>query len=284
MVFQSIFLRIRMSMKSTLAGYPLLWLLAMVPGILLGRYLGGVKADVPVPALSSAVEKRSGWGGAPGKVEPAAETATGSVSCGTFLRVPPAAMRRIEVTLMDGMELDKDECRLLGMTEAQIQRLSSVVEASLARLREREQATVRWLAPEGADKLMYIPPADPELAEQEWKDVTAAVREIGGQELGDLLHFRLTDGYSPSRFSNAGKGMLNVATAGFGTMHRFIKVSTLPDGSSSYEVTDLLPASLKGVPVDATVFGRIGKSVGFDERQTYNSVKDHRRISHLPSP
>jgi hypothetical protein len=152
----------------------------------------------------------------------------------------------------------------------------------MTRLHEREKATARWLPSEGPTKLMYIPPADEKLADQEWKEVSTAVKEIGGPELAELLHCRLTDGNSPSRTSNWGQGLLNVATGGFGTMHRFVKASPLPDGSWSYEVIDLLPETLKDAEIDGSVFEKIGKSISYDERRTYNSVKDFGSISHLP--
>ena len=266
----------------------LLWLAAMAPGLIFGRYLRQCFAPPQAPPLYSASVQQvvSPVHRDPAKdkgsvILPEAEGPGGAES---VLRVPPGAMLRIEVELMDGVTLNKNECRLLGLDEEQIRRLSQVVAESIERMRAREKAAVRVLPSDGPDQLMYIPPADPVVAEQEWQEMTAMVREIAGPELQDLLHYRLTDGYSPTRFSNAGTGMLNVLTAGFGTMHQFIRVTTLPDGSQSYKVTDLLPATLKAMPVDGSVFAKIGKSIGFDGVRTYDSVKDFGRISHLPSP
>ncbi len=275
-------------MSSPVFRHTLFWLVAMVPGILFGRYMKG-RVDSKhqtVPVKAAALISREDTHGSGDREMPSGELAE-SLSEEEFLRVPPSAMRRIELRLLEGIELNKNECRLLGLDEEAIGRLSAVVDQAMDHWREREKATMRWLPSAGSHKLIYIPPADPELSEQEWKDLTATVREIGGPGLGELLDFNLTDGHSPSRFSNWGKGMLNVTTGGFGTMHRFIKVSPLPDGSWSYDGVDVLPETLRNAgigEIDASVFETIVKSHDADERNTYNSVKDHGRLSHLPLP
>jgi hypothetical protein len=194
--------------------------------------------------------------------------------------VPEEAMRRIHVELMSGSSLNKNECRVLGLTERQIKEMDFMVNDAVKRWRAREMAAARQIPSGKGDVLWHIPAAPPEVAEQEWQSLTRKLIEIGGPELEPLLTYRLTKGYSPSHQSNAGTGMLNLLTAGFGTLDRFIKI---PADGSHAQVIDVFPHHVKDVPVDEAIFDQFGRKLNIDWRG-FIPPKDYQdRFSHLPS-
>lgn len=202
----------------------------------------------------------------------------------TPLVVPPDVIHRIELQLMDGGELNRQECRLIGMGDSQIKSLATAVRDSVSRWQEREKAAVKVIPSSQPGLLLHIPAADPTVVEAEYDAVRERVREDAGPGLEGLVHMRLTDGYTPRSQSNIGTGMLNVLTGGFGSLERFIKVTPARDGSWVYEVTDVLPRNLDGVPVDESIFAKFGESLGIDCRRTYLSGRDGAAVSHLPRP
>jgi len=185
---------------------------------------------------------------------------------------------------MDGGELNRQECRLIGMGDSQIKSLAASVRDCVSRWREREKAAVKVIPSSQPGLLLHIPAADSQAVEAEYDAVMECVRQDAGPALEPLVHMRLTDGYTPRSQSNIGTGMLNVLTGGFGSLERFIKVTPSHDGSWIYEVTDVLPDRLNGVPVDESIFTRFGESLSFDSRRTYLSGRDAAAVSHLPRP
>jgi len=200
------------------------------------------------------------------------------------LVVPPDVIHRIELQLMDGAELNRQECRLIGMGDPQIKSLATAVRDCVGRWQEREKAAVKVIPSTQPGLLLHIPAADPKVVEGEYDAVRERVREDAGPGLERLVHKRLTDGYTPQSQSNIGTGMLNVLTGGFGSLERFIKVTPAHDGSWVYEVTDVLPRDLNGVAVDESIFAKFGESLSFDCRRTYLSGRDAAAVSHLPRP
>lgn len=193
--------------------------------------------------------------------------------------VPAEAMRRIHVQLMSGTALNKNECRVLGMTEAQIKELELMIDDAVKRWREREMAGARRIPSGKGEVLWHIPASDPALAEQEWQGFTKRLAEIGGPELEPILSYRLTDGYSPSRHSNAGTGMLNMLTAGFGTLERFIRI---PADGSHAQVIDVFPHHLRDAPIDESIFDQFGRKLNIDWRGFIPPDEQADRFSHLP--
>lgn len=194
--------------------------------------------------------------------------------------VPREVMRRIHVELMSGSSLNKNECRVLGLTETQIKEMGFMVDDAVKRWRDREMATARRIPSGKGDVLWHIPAAQPEVAEQEWQSLTKKLVEIGGPALEPLLTYRLTQGYSPSHQSNAGTGMLNLLTAGFGTLDRFIKI---PADGSHAQVIDVFPRHVKDVPVDESIFDQFGRKLNIDWRGFIPPADYQDRFSHLPS-
>ncbi|RYD84762.1 MAG: hypothetical protein EOP84_04615 [Verrucomicrobiaceae bacterium] len=261
--------------------FALLALAAVFPGVLVGRALRGHDATSPVdrirdaPALATNDGREHRQGEAAREVR---ETAAAP------LVVPPDVIHRIEIQLMDGAELNRQECRLIGMGDSQIKSLAAAVRDYVSRWREREKAAVKVIPSTQPGLLLHIPAADSKVVEAEYDALMQRVREDAGPGLEPLVHMRLTDGYTPRSQSNRGTGMLNVMTGGFGSLERFIKVTPAYDGSWVYEVTDVLPRDLNGVPVDESIFAKFGESLSFDCRRTYLSGRDAAAISHLPRP
>jgi hypothetical protein len=259
----------------------LLALAAVFPGVLVGRALRGGDAssavDQPRAAFGQIANDERGHREREGAKEVTETTAAPLV-------VPPDVIHRIEVQLMDGAELNRQECRLIGMGDSQIKSLSTAVRDCVSRWQEREKAAVKVIPSSQPGLLLHIPAADLKVVEAEYDEVREHVREDAGPGLERLVHMRLTDGYTPRSQSNIGTGMLNVLTGGFGSLERFIKVTPAHDGSWVYEVTDVLPYRLDGVPVDESIFAKFGESVSIDSRRTYLSGRDAAAISHLPRP
>lgn len=270
-----------------MAGSRILLIALASAGLGLGIYCGRLlRADSPTVLHASApsssvyprahdsgsiptADEEGGIAGEEAQAEPAVD----------FV-VPPEAMGRIQVDLLGGSSLNKEECRLLGMTEPQIKELELVVDDAVKRWREREKAAAKRIPSASGDILWHIPAADPALAEQEWQSLTKKVVEIGGPGLEPILKYRLIDGYSPSHQSNAGTGMLNILTAGFGTLNRFIRIPK--DGREYPQIIDALPTRMGEVPVDESLFGKFGDTLNF-EAQSYVNPKDAADyFSHLP--
>ncbi|GAA5121221.1 hypothetical protein GCM10023212_16060 [Luteolibacter yonseiensis] len=190
-------------------------------------------------------------------------------------------MQRIRVELMDGTALNPKECELLGLREPQIQELKSTIDSTVLRWRQRETATRKILANSGGEILLHIPHTDPATSEQEWQDLRNRVSEIAGPELSPLLHYRLTDGYSPSRQSNAGTGMLNVLTAGCGTLDRLVKISPSRDGHTVYQVIDFLSTRLNGAAPDEAFFNQLKDSGSHEGSRYFRSQEVPDSLSHL---
>lgn len=218
----------------------------------------------------------------PGHRQEADEEAAGTAV--SPLVVPPDVIHRIQVQLMDGAELNRQECRLIGMEDSQIQSLAAAVNDSVSRWREREKSAAKVIPSTQPGLLLHIPAADPKVVEAEYEAVMQRVREDAGPALEPLVHMRLTDGYTPRSQSNIGTGMLNVLTGGFGSLDRFIKVTPARDGGWIYEVTDVVPYRLDGVPTDESIFSKFGESLSIDSRRTYYSGQDDAAISHWPTP
>ncbi|MEO6475934.1 hypothetical protein [Luteolibacter sp.] len=198
-----------------------------------------------------------------------------------YFIVPPAALRRIRVELMDGISLNPKECELLGLEEKQIQELKLVIDSAVLRWQEREKATMKILPSSGPHTLLHIPHADPIIAEKEWQDLKTSILRIAGPELEPLLRYRLTDGYSPSYKSNAGTGLLNVLTAGYGTLDRLVKISSSANGTTVYETIDFQPTRLKGAAVDEAFFNQLKDSGSHEGSQSINSHKIPDSLLHL---
>ncbi|HSP44022.1 MAG TPA: hypothetical protein VLO11_14205 [Luteolibacter sp.] len=133
----------------------------------------------------------------------------------------------------------------------------------------------------GPDTLIHIPVAGRDEAEKEYQDLHERILQISGDELGPLLQYRLTDGYSPSRYSNSGTGLLNVLTAGYGALDRFVRIRPLPDGSHAYEVMDFLPKHLEGIEVDEASFEKLASSGNYEGRKISNTTTEPEQVSHL---
>ena len=198
-----------------------------------------------------------------------------------FLIVPPESFRKIRVTLLDGTSLNHEECRMLGLSRHQIQALDDLVRVSVTRWREREKAAMKTIPTGEPGTLIHIPVAGRDEAEKEYQDLQDRILQISGDELGPLLQYRLTDGYSPSRYSNAGTGLLNVLTAGYGALDRFVRIRPLPDGSNAYEVMDFLPKHLEGIEVDEASFEKLASSGNYEGRKISNTNTEPEQISHL---
>lgn len=193
--------------------------------------------------------------------------------------VPRDAMSRIKLDLLDGTSLNHKECELLGLSESQIEEMDTVVSSAVTRWREREKATMKVVSSSSGNTLIHIPPADPAIAEKEWQDLKAGMLEIGGKDLEPLLRYRLTDGYSPTHQSNAMTGMLNVLTAGYGTLERMVSVRIL-NGHTTYEVLDILPDRRKGAAVDEAFFHEVKDSGSYGAfERFYDTVPE--QLSHL---
>ncbi|QJE98522.1 hypothetical protein [Luteolibacter luteus] len=248
-------------------------------GILCGRALRGEAMDEDMATgIAGKTSKRMRETGPSGR-ENAGKPVPEGVPSEGFV-VPPQAMRRIQVELLSGSSLNKNECRMLGMTEAQIKEVDLMVSDAVKRWREREMATAKRIPSQKGDVLWFIPAAGPAVAEQEWLGVTKKLVEIGGPDLEPLLTYRLTVGNSPSHRSNSGAGMLNLLTAGFGTLDRFIKI---PADGSYPQVIDVFPHRVKEVPVDESIFEQFEHKLSIDWR-SYISPADHAdRFSHLPA-
>ena len=262
--------------------FALLALAAVFPGVLVGRALRWREEPSSVDQIrvNTAQATDCGWQYRRGAV------AEGKVAetLAAPLVVPPDVIHRIEVQLMDGTELNRQECRLIGMEDSQIKSLSTAVRDCVSRWQEREKAVVKVIPSSQPGLLLHIPAADPKVVEEEYDAVRERVHEDAGPALEPLVHMRLTDGYTPRSQSNIGTGMLNVLTGGFGSLERFIKVTPARDGSWVYEVTDVLPRNLDGVAVDEGIFAKLGESLSFECRRTYFSGRDAAAISHLPRP
>ncbi|HEY1122667.1 MAG TPA: hypothetical protein VGE67_13735 [Haloferula sp.] len=256
---------------------------AVFPGMLVGRALQGhVSSSGREGELTRVAPEQIADEGAEHRRGEAIKDDAEPVA--SPLVVPPDVIHRIEVQLMDGAELNRQECRLIGMGDSQIKSLSNVVRECVSRWQEREKATVKVIPSSQPGLLLHIPAAAPQTVEAEYEAVMQRVREDAGPGLEPLVHMRLTDGYTPRSQSNIGTGMLNVMTGGFGCLERFIKVTPARDGSWVYEVTDVLPRDLNGVPVDESIFTKFGESLSFECRRTYLSGRDAAVISHLPRP
>lgn len=263
----------------------MLALAAVVPGILAGRALRGHDALFPDGAVdrTGVAPARATNDGPEYRQREGAAKEVAEADAAPLV-VPPDVIHRIEVQLMDGAELNRQECRLIGMGDSQIKSLATAVRDCVSRWREREKAAVKVIPSTQPGLLLHIPAADLQAVEAEYDAVMERVREDAGPGLDRLVHRRLTDGYTPRSQSNIGTGMLNVLTGGFGSLERFIKVTPAHDGTWVYEVTDVLPGHLKGVPVDESIFAKFGDSLGIDSRRTYLSDRDAAAISHLPRP
>lgn len=261
--------------------FALLALAAVFPGVLVGRALRGHDAFSPVNRIGDPPAQATNDGRKHRPRETAKEVAETDVAP---LVVPPDVIHRIELQLMDGAELNRQECRLIGMGDSQIKSLSTAVRECVSRWQEREKAAVEVIPSTQPGLLLHIPAADSQVVEAEYDAVMERVRQDAGPGLEPLVHMRLSDGYTPRSQSNRGTGMLNVMTGGFGSLERFIKVTPAHDGSWVYEVTDVLPDRLNGVPVDESIFAKFGESLSFDSRRTYLSGRDAAVVSHLPRP
>ncbi|MGL4400461.1 MAG: hypothetical protein ACRCXD_11375 [Luteolibacter sp.] len=271
-----------MQFKSTHLLSPLLAAVALLAGIWSGRSVRATSAeqqDQPprfTQAIHSQVRKRESvteFGRADEK--------TASVNPKEFIVVPPEAFRKIRVALLDGTSLDHKECQVLGLSETQIQKLEQLVGETVNRWREREKATMKIIPSNGPGTLIHIPAADREVSELEFKDLHEKILNISGEELGPLLHYRLTDGHSPSQHSNSGTGMLNVLTAGYGTMDRFVSIKSMPDGSTSYQIIDVLPRRMDHVGIDEALFRKLLDSGNWEEHKRLNSNENSEQLSHL---
>ena len=264
--------------------FALLALAAVFPGVLVGRALRGHDASTANKAgglIRGAPEQIADDGPERRRRDPAKEVAE---TAAAPLVVPPDVIHRIEVQLMDGGELNRQECRLIGMGDSQIKSLSTAVRDCVSRWQEREKAAVKVIPSSQPGLLLHFPAADSKVVEAEYDAVMERVREDAGPGLEPLVHMRLTKGYEPRSQSNIGTGMLNVLTGGFGSLDRFIKVTQAHDGSWVYEVTDVLPYRLDGVLVDESIFAKFGESLSIDSRRTYLSGRDAAAVSHLPRP
>lgn len=195
--------------------------------------------------------------------------------------VPAAAMSRIRVNLLDGTSLDRKECELLGLDEGQTQALDDAVSSSVSRWQEREKATMKVISSTGGNMLIHIPAADPAIAEKEWQELKAGMLEIGGKDLEPLLRFRLTDGYSPTFQSNAWTGMLNVLTAGYGTLERMVRITPSPDGETTYEIFDIFSDRRNGAAMDEAFFNQVKESGSYQGIQHFHSATVPAQLSHL---
>lgn len=210
-------------------------------------------------------------------VDPAANRAHTAVP---FV-VPPDALHRIRLSLLEGTSLDRKECELLGLNESQIRELDLAVSSAVSRWREREKATMKIIASSDGDTLIHIPPADPALAEKEWQDLKASVLRIGGNELEPFLRYRLTDGYSPTFQSNAMTGMLNVLTAGYGTLERMVRIRPDRNGETTYEILDIFPDRRKEAAVDDAFFNQVKDSGSYQGLQHFQTEAVPEPLSHL---
>jgi len=261
---------------------PLLALATLFPGIWAGRALRGQDAFPGEPADRTSVAPEQAEDGAPERYQESGKEAAGTAA--GPLVVPPDVIHRIQIQLMDGAELNRQECRLIGMDDSQIKSLAGAVSDCVSRWREREKMAVKVIPSSQPGLLLHIPAADAKTVEAEYDALMQRVREDAGPALEPLVHMRLTDGYTPRSQSNIGTGMLNVLTGGFGSLDRFIRITPTGDGGWSYEVTDIVPYRLDGVAADESIFGKFGESLSIDSRRTYLSGRDAAAISHLPTP
>jgi hypothetical protein len=262
----------------------LLALAAVFPGILAGRALRGHDTFIPDGAADrTRVAPAQVTNDEPEHRQREAAKEVAEIAAAPLV-VPPDVIHRIEVQLMDGAELNRQECRLIGMGDSQIKSLATAVRDCVSRWQEREKAAVKVIPSSQPELLLHIPAADSQAVEAEYDALMQRVRQDAGPALEPLVHMRLTNGYTPRSQSNIGTGMLNVLTGGFGSLDRFVKVTPARDGSWIYEVTDVLPYRLDGVPVDESIFAKFGESLSIDSRRTYLSGRDAAAISHLPRP
>ncbi|MDB6076916.1 MAG: hypothetical protein JWO82_663, partial [Akkermansiaceae bacterium] len=155
---------------------------------------------------------------------------------------------------------------------------------SVKRWEEREKAAVKVISEKDGVMRMHIPPTDPKVAEREWEEVRAKVDEIAGPALREAFRRQLTDGYSPTFLSTLGMGKLNILTAGFGTMDRFIEAKKQADGQWCYQVYDVMPDRRKGAPIDAAQFEKFAGGNGYDQQQSLSLEKNAEQLAHLPLP
>jgi hypothetical protein len=263
--------------------YPLVIGAALLAGIVCGRLLHGSVEEKDhhkeTRAHPSSGEKNASAFGTGGR-EARADARTQTASPVPFI-VPAAAMSRIRLNLMEGTSLDRKECEILGLGESQIQALEDVVSPAVSRWKEREKATMKIIPSAGGNTIIHIPPADPAISEEEWQDLKASMLEIGGKDLDPLLRYRLTDGYSPTSQSNAWTGMLNVLTAGYGTLERMVRITPSQDGETTYEIIDIFPDRRKGAEVDETFFKQVKDSGSYEGTQHYHGDTVPAQLSHL---
>jgi len=271
-------------MHLKISSYPSLWLaiVALLLGIWSGRLLRATTAEQQnqqerFNQRTRSVDRASG-----SIIDPNRDNRkTTSYNSKKFFIVPPEAFRKIRVSLLEGTSLNHKECKVLGLNETQIRDLEQLVQETVTRWRERENATMKTIPLKGAGTLIHIPAADRETAEREFKNLHEKALQIGGEQLGPLVHHRLTDGHSPSRFSNWGTGMLNVLTAGYGTMDRFVWINPMPGGLTSYQVIDVLPDRIEKGEIDGEMFERLVDSENYMERKHIHTKENLEQLSHL---
>lgn len=264
---------------------PLVIILAMVSGIVCGRFLHAMPDRTPgekphETARSHPASEQRVSPDFKARQRPPESKAIVPPDPEECFVVPPAALQRIRVNLMTGTSLDLKECELLGLEEKQIQELKLMVDSTVLRWQEREKATMEILPSSGPHTLLHIPHADPATAEKEWQDLKAGVLRIAGPELGPLLHFRLTDGNSPSRQSNFGTGLLNVLTAGYGSLDRLVKI-TPGDNYTNYEIVDFQSTRQQDAAVDEALFSRLRSSGSHDGSKDFSDTKIPDQLLHL---
>jgi hypothetical protein len=201
-----------------------------------------------------------------------------------YFTLPSKEFDRIEVKLIEGLSLNKKECEAIGLNEIQIRKLSFMIDDVASRWQEREKSHMKVISSTDEETLVHIPVSDPELARQEILEAKQKIGEIGGPGLEPLLKCRLIRGNNLLMRSNADTGLLNILTAGFGSLERFVRIKKDNDGGATYEIMDLLPERLKDVQMDHDLFEKFYSSGTFDGRTVITSRHDQALVSHLPLP
>jgi len=135
------------------------------------------------------------------------------------LMLPTTIADRFEIMVLSGLKANREDLRVLGMSEEQIDHVQQIVDQTLQSCFEREKSVIQDFTASG-DEIVRMIPGDPAAAATEKQRLLDAIQLMGGTKTA-LLEEKLV-------------GALAYMTRNFGAMDSFFRVSR-QEGSSSSE-------------------------------------------------
>ncbi|MGL4399550.1 MAG: hypothetical protein ACRCXD_06755, partial [Luteolibacter sp.] len=172
------------------------------------------------------------------------------------LILPVSLVDRFQILVLSGLEANREDLRVMGMSDSQIHQVQQIVDQTLQRCFDREKSVVQDFTMSD-DELVRMIPGNPSAAATEKQRLVDAIQLMGGTETA-LLEKELV-------------GKLAGLTLDFGAMDSFFRVSRKEGSGNSerllfFERLQLSPRPGESPPSPGTSF------IGYTEKYEFSST------------